>query len=240
MKALKVTVSGSYKTGQGDIIDFEDLSGIIPFVENEYAAMHVRSRYASEWIRSEKDGNGEKVYPNRIEHMRLVHIDGVEEVDHDFSYVGKDIKKMSYEELQDLATAKDLRGIPLPRGISEVDIREMRTKAYIEYSGKILNKFIDENNPPPELSDKVTLPGGEEQLSLNFAKFPPLVVDGDIRKEMSQKVTNDEIIEYEMKPKVNDSSDLTLEDLKQIADSKNIQYHHRIGFDKLHSMVYGS
>lgn len=222
MKALKVTVSGAYKTANGDIIDFEDISGVIPFVGTEHAKMHVRSRYASEWVRNAKKADGEPMFTSRIDIMRQVFIDDIEEVEYDFSYVGKDIKKMSYEELQDLATAKDLRTIPLPKYVSGVDIREMRTKAYVEYSTEVKGDVISERDP-----------------DFDFAKLNPLFVDGEARIETAKKLTNDEIIEQEQKITSGTIKDnLTLEDLQKIAKDKGIKHHPMMGFDKLYSLVY--
>ena len=222
MKALKITVSGEYKTSNGDIIDFDDVSGVIPFVEEEHAKMHVRSRYASEWVREAKNADGEPKYKNRIDLMRQTYIDDIQEVDYDFSYVGKDIKKMSYEELQDLATAKDLRTTPLPKKISGVGLREMRTKAYVEYSTKVKGDVISERD-----SD------------FDFAKLNPLFVDGEARRETAKKLTNDEIISQEQKVTSGTVKDnLTLKDLQKIAKDKGIKHHHMLGFDKLYQLVY--
>lgn len=237
MKALEVTVSGSYKTANGDIVDFEDVKGVIPEVDEEHAKMHVRSRYASEWVRNAKDKNGDKLFKSRIDMMRQVFVDDMKPVKGDFSYVGKNIKEMSYEELQDLATAKDLRTIPLPKHISGVDLREMRTKAYLDYSDKVLGRKIDVNNPLPEHSSQMN---GKD--TFDFAKLPKLVVDGDARVDTSKKVTNEEIISQEQKQMpVNETpkSNLTLEELKQIADNKGISYHWNVGFEKLYAELFG-
>ena len=223
MKALKVTISGSYKTAQGDIIDFEDVQGVIPLVDEDHAFMHIKSRYAAVWVKSTMNGKGEKEYPDRIEKIREVFIDETSEVDSDFSYVGKDIKKMTYEELQDLATAKDLRYIPLPKFSSGFSLRDARVRGYISYSEKVMNKTIDQNDQ-----------------DFNYADLPALFVDGEARKEISKKITNDEIIDQEASNTTGKAKDnLTLEDLKSIADKKGINYHWNVGFDKLYSMLYG-
>jgi len=237
MKSLEVTISGSYKTSSGEIVDFENVKGFIPFVDDEHAKMHVRSRYATEWIRNLKDRNGDKVYSNRIDTMRQVFIDDIKQDDTKFSFVGKNIKDMSYDELQDLATSKDIRRIPLPKSLSGVDLREMRTQAYLGYSDKCLGVNINVNNPLPQHSSKVG-----DRLTFDFAKLPDLFVeDSEARVDLSQKVTNDEMIDMEMKP-MNEAetpkSHLTLADLKNIADTKNISYHHKIGFDKLYGMLF--
>lgn len=223
MKALKATISGSYKTPQGDIIDFEDVSGVIPLVDEAHAFMHIKSRYSDDWVRAAV-ADGKKLYTDRIEHMREVFMDEMKETEHDFSYVGKDIKHMTYDELQDLATAKDLRYIPLPKRQSGFSLREARVRAYIVYSEKVMNNVINEN---------------DEDFS--FAELPSLIVDGGVRKEVSKKITNEEIINQEQNNAIGKPKDnLTLEDLKDVADKKNIKYHWNIGFDKLYALLYGN
>lgn len=224
MKALKVTISGSYKTSGGDIVDYEDVSGVIPFVDDEHAKMHVKSRYASDWVSALRDDADKKVYPDRIEHMRQVFVDDFEIVEHEFSYVGKDVKEMSFEELQDLATAKDLRSIPLPKRQSGFSLREARMRAYVAYANKVEGMDLDYNDPEFE-----------------YGELPPLIVDGGIRKETAKKMSNDEIIEAEQKAQSSSpKSHLTIDDLKEIADKKGIEYHHKTGYDKLYAMIYGS
>jgi hypothetical protein len=224
-KMLKVTISGSYLASNKETVDFDEITGFIPVVSDEKAAQYVRKRYSVMWLKSIKKDNGDKVFPKRIEKMRQVHIDDIKEVDGEqFSYVGKDIKKMSYDELQDLSIAKDLNRIPLPKEISGVDVRRMRTMAYIEYSDKILNNFINHNDQ-----------------DFNFAKLPELIVDANIRQDNSEKITNDEILNQEMNSKTTESvkSNLTLNDLKGIANEKNVRFHPNIGFDALHAKLYG-
>lgn len=225
VKALKVTISGSYRTANRDIVDFDDVSGIIPFVDEDLAAMHVRGRYAVMWVKNAVDKAGAKLYPKRIEDMRQVFIDDIEEIEVDeFSYVGKDIKELTFEEMQDLATAKDLRSIPLPKELSGTSLREMREKAYLAYSEKVLGRYIDPNKP-----------------EYNYAKLDKLRIDGDVRREATGKITNEEMIEQEQKnpstepPKKN----LTLDDLKNIAKHKGIQVQPDIGFDELYGKLYG-
>jgi hypothetical protein len=225
-KMLEVTISGNYKTANNDIVEFEDLKGVIPFTDDEHAAMHVRRRYAVPWVKAALKKDGEKLYPARVEKMRQVWIDDIKEVKGKLSFAGKDIKEMSYEELQDLATAKDIRLIPLPKEVSGMSLREARTRAYAGYSEIVLNETID-----------------FRASGFNFAKLPPLVVgDTNSRIEKSEKLTNDEVIEAEINnpdPVSKVGSKLTLEELKALADSKNIKYHHNIGFDKLHAKLYG-
>ena len=230
VKALKITISGSYRTATKDIVDFEDVSGVIPFVDEDLAAMHVRGRYAVLWVKAEMKGD-EKMYPKRVEDMRQVFIDNIEEIQIDqFSYIGKNIKELSYKELQDLATAKDLRRIQLPKELSGMSLREMRETAYLQYSEHVLKIEIEHNSEDPEGNSMI-----------DYAKLPPLHVDGEgARRDEMVKLNNDDIIEQEQVSTKTEDSALSLEDLKEIATSKNLKFHPNIGFDALHAKVYGN
>lgn len=226
VKALQVTISGSYRTATKEIVDFEDVKGIIPHVGEDLAAMHVRGRYAVMWVKAAEDKKGEKLYTKRIEDMRQVFVDEIKEVDvEQFSFVGKDVRELDYIELQDLATAKDLRKVPLPKETSGASLREVRQVAYVEYAEKVHREFIDINDP-----------------EFNYAKLPKLKIDGEARREASKKFTNEEIIEQEQDTTSTQGvkSDLTLEDLKEMADKKGIKYHPATGFEKMYVKIFGT
>ena len=231
--AYRVVASGSYRTASGDIIDFEDVEGFIPANTEEVAIMHVRGRHIVDWIKAAvKEGTkDERRYPQRIDSIRQVFVDEIEEVSHDFSYIGKDIKKMSYEELQDLAAAKDLRRIPLPKELSGTSLREARERAYLDYSEYVLRDPVEPNDKDVEGHDVV-----------NYAKLEPLEVDGEMRADKTLKISNEEMIEQEQASKSTDApkTDLTIKDLREMADKKGITYHPNIGFDKLYAKLYGS
>ena len=220
MKALKVTISGSYSSSGKDIVDFDNVEGIIPFTDEEHAAMHVRSRYANEWVKAEKKKDGEKMYPDRIELMRQVFIDDIEEVEADLSFISTDIKKMSDRELQDLATYKNLMKIPLPKPQSGSSLREMREIAYVEYVDKIMGDYVDPNSP-----------------DFNFSKLDAIIINPDAKAAKHETKSIDQSIDDEVSDE-DDEDEMTLDELKAIADEKGIVYHHRIGFDKLYAKVY--
>jgi hypothetical protein len=224
VKALKIKISGSYNS-RNDTYDFEGVEGIVPFTTEELALYHVRGRHAVIWLTEAKNKDGEKLFKARIENMRQILVDNIEEVMVDqFSYVGKDPRDMDYKEIQDLALAKDLRLLPLPKELSGVSLREMREKAYLEYMKKVKNTFINVDAP-----------------DYSYDKLPKISVDQDVRVDDTKKFTNEEIIDVQMGNKsVSEmTGDLTLNDLKQIADEKGIKYHHFAGFDKLHAQIFG-
>lgn len=212
-KAYKVTISGSYRTNDYKIVDFSGVEGIIPFQDEEIATMHIRDRYARMWIM--KDSK----FKERLVSTRECHIDNLEACDHDFSYLGKDIREMSQEELQDLATAKDLRLIPLYKIGSE---REARTRAYAAYSAQVLMQ-----------------PVKYQEAGFNLMKQPPLIInDGSWRRDNTRKLSNEEIMDGEEVIGATKTS-LSRMELEQIAKSQNITYHPSISDMKLHQRIYG-
>lgn len=230
MKALQVTISGSYRNSKREVFDFENVTGVIPAVDHDLAAMHVRGRYALPWVKGATNKDGEKLYPERIEDMRQVFIDDIKEVElkEPMSFMGKDIKEMSFEELQDLATFKDLRTIPLPKELSGVSLREMRVAAYAAYS--------DAFNGTDLMKEK-------DQEGFNYASLPALVVEGASRRDPTVKLTNEEVLAQEEKkmdigstPK----SNMTIDELRKIAKSKNIPFTPNTGFDDLYNKIYGA
>lgn len=243
MKALQVTISGSYRDAKNEVVDVEPITGLVPLSEEEVAKMHVRGRHAVLWIVNAKDAKGEKVYKKRLDDVRQIFIDNIEvvELEEPFSYIGKDIKEMSYEELQDLALAKDLRRIPRPKEVSGVDLREMRSKAYMDYAAKILGMDdslkIDPKRPLP-VEQRIN----PDMEGYNFAKLPPIVVDGGTRIDNQKKLTNEDILALEERQTNLTSkpgSNLSLDDLKGIAKEKNIPFHPSIGYDSLYAKIFG-
>lgn len=143
--ALKIVISGSYKkTGDGEIVDFEDVEIIMPVTSEEQAIAAARKRYAYTAVKAVIDNKtGEKKYPKPIEHVRNVYIDDLQEITHEFEYVGKGIKQMDEMDLQHLAVEKGIREIPLPRRQSGISMREMRQKAYLLFADRVLGWDID-------------------------------------------------------------------------------------------------
>lgn len=224
-KLLQVTISGSYRNSKKENIDFENVVGIVPFIDHDLAIMHVRDRYAHVWIKAATNADGSKTYPERVEDTRQVFIDEIKEIEGEqFSFVGKDIKEMTFDEMQDLAVANDLRTVPLPKEISGVSLREMRVEAYAAYSMRFFKHDI-----------------GKDKEGFNFASLPPLVVGGTVSRDTSGKITNEEILEQEQKKadiKSTLKTTLTMDEMKGIAKMKNITYPENISFDALYSLLY--
>ncbi len=226
---LQFTISGNYHNSKKEIIDFERVVGKIPYCDEEggVGSMHVRGRFASKWVREAVGENGKPLFPERIHKMRQVFVDDVQEVTGTLSYVGKDLKDLSVDEMQELAVAKDLRFIPLPNtGYSK---RDMQIRAYVAYADKVLRKNVK-----------------WQADEFNFAKLPPIILDSRGRKDVSQKITNEEIIEREQKQTVtkygakdDPRNRFTLPELMILADNKQIEYDaSEVTFDELYAKLF--
>lgn len=219
-KGLKITISGSYRSADKEVFDYNKVTGIIPCQDEDIAFMHVKDRFAAMWITNDER------YKNRVYSLREVFIDSMEEVEHDFSYVGKDIRELNIEELQDLATAYDLRDIPLWRKGS---VRHAQNVAYAAFGTKVLGRK-----------------GLDHRKGLDVAKLPPITIDAGMRRDNTKKFSNEQVIAGFQQTDDAGKEDgvegvddvMTMDDLKEIADGLNIKYHPAIGFDSLYKKVY--
>lgn len=194
---FKVTVSGDYRTSGGvggAIVDFENVVGVMPDCDERMINSHVQNRYLGQWIKADKR------YTERFNSRRNCYIDKVEVVSGVPSCNGKDIKKLDWIELQDLAVSKNLLRIPL---IHASDIRAAREIAYLEYSKKVLDREIDVKD--------------EEY---DFAKLPALIVAGEAPVAINEEKRN---AEESLKDAETSDTDFSLSDLKKIAKKNNIK-----------------
>ncbi|MCK5612044.1 hypothetical protein KAR91_59790 [Candidatus Pacearchaeota archaeon] len=219
-KFYEVTISGNYKTATRDIVEFEGIKGFMPYCEDEVMDMHCRARYAAKWV---KETMGDDRDYKRINRMREIFIDDKVVVEKGkYSFVGKDIKKLLADELQDLATAKDLRRIPLPK---LGDIRNTRVIAYVAYCEKIRDLKIK-----------------HQAEDFSFFKLPPIILDGELRKETEKKATNDEVLAAAdaLDATKKTKSALTMDELKILATQNGIKFMPSIGYDTLYAKIYGN
>lgn len=227
---LEFTISGSYYNSKKETIDFEKVKGRIPFCDedNGVGSMHVRGRFAAKWIKDTVDNLGISRYQDRIEKMRQVFVDDVQPVYGELSFVGKDIKELSIEEMQELAVAKDLRFVPLPNsGLSK---RDMLIRTYVAYSEKVLLKKIK-----------------YQEESFNFAKLPSIILDGQLRQEKSEKITNEEIIAREQEPtrsvlggRDDPKARFSMAELLQVAEQKKIAVLEGTTHEELYAQLFPS
>ena len=146
----------------------------MPDCGDDFIMSHVQNRMLPIWIKADKR------YPHRYDMFRTVYIDGYERIEGTSKIIGKDIKSLSWEELQELAVLKNLRNIPAMRA---TDLRYAREKAYVEYSKNILGKTIDTN-----------------EEGYNFSELPALTIDATSKKASNPKQrTNEEVLDGEQK-----------------------------------------
>lgn len=270
-KTLRVTVSGSYKGPNKNTESFDELSGVIPRMDDDKVQQMVITRYALIWVQKAKknDGAGNQVPRfSGFQKLRQRFIDSVDdtylpEFDkdgkptgkvtnepdmRDLSYVDKDIMQMNMEELQDLAAANDLSGVPLYRATS---LTAMRRMAFSEYAIKVLGLF-------EEGTDRESLKKGapstnkydHKTMGFNPHNFEPIIADDQIRRQraatdMEESIEDSLANENELlqRPKTDagtPQSALTLKKLQAIADSKNISYNKNTSFKELHRKIFST
>lgn len=247
-KTLKVTISGSFRGANKQIESFDNVTGVIPYLDDDKATQMVIRRYARIWVQQVKkcgpDGKPtEELLYKHVQHIRQVFIDSVDEnPDTQLSYVGKNVMEMNFGEIQDFAAANDLSGVPLYKATSLTQARRM---AFSEYAIKVLDLFEADDpksKKPQNLYD-------HKVLGFNPNRFEPIIADGVIRRAGGHVADIEETLDREalaLKGKVSASvsdpgkSRMTLEQLKAVADGRNISYHKSIGYDQLYKKIYSA
>ena len=216
VKAWKVTISGTYRTAKKEYIDFQDLEGYIPFTPSEdYAEAMIRKRYAGMWI-----GKDSK-YKERVQSVREVFIDYMEEVEHEFSFLGKEIRELTYEELQDVATFKGLRAIPLYK---KGGLRQAQMIAYAAFSEKVLGIEVK-----------------YKEAGFKFMEQPPVYIDADSEFNIVKPFTNEEILDQEAASESIDANKtLSRPQLEKIAKDRGITFNKAISDEKLYSKIFNA
>jgi len=212
MKAYSFTISGTYRNSKKEYIDFENVKGVIPFCEPEIAEAMIRARYAEMLLAKSKK------YPERAASVREVFIDSLVETESHFDFVGKNIVDLGYEDLQDLATAKDLRAIPLYK---KGGLRQARMVAYSEFSAKVLGRPVD-----------------IREKGFNLLEQPAIVVDEFAERNTQKGFSNDEMIQMEQDNKTTEKLNFSREELEKLATEKNIGFNPAITDVKLHQKIF--
>lgn len=233
MRALKITISGSYRKAGNKIADFDGLTGIIPYCKEDVAMMHIRSRYATKWIaESEK-------YTDRLYSIREVFIDEIKKAEFEFSFLGKDIKEMSFGELQDLATYKDLRGIPLYKKSSLRESRDKACRAYLASLDKSDNKDLRgkpiTKDTPYHLLPSLFIGATPDRIKSESA------FDNEEEEEEESRDPESEEIFGDDEEEVNsvEAPRPSIEELKGIAVLRKISHSPNIGYEALYKKIYG-
>jgi hypothetical protein len=204
---FKVTVSGNYRTnnGSGETVDFDNVVGLMPECDEKMVLSHVGARFIGDWINDDPRYKGK-----RFNSARSTYVDGIEVVKGLPRCNGKDIRKMEWSDIQDLAVAKNLLRIQTK---NTVDLRVARGVAYMEYA-KLVGKV------PRDVNGK--------EMSINnpddFIKLPALFVDGQVESapdDIAQ--TNEEAIAEARDV----DSDLTIAELRTAAKKAGIQFSNK-------------
>lgn len=211
MKALKLTFSGSYKASNNEIFGFEGIEGVVPFQDKDIAYRHASVRHLPMWISEKAQETNKAISVRAIKNLREKVLDRVEEVEHEFTFEGKDIREMTFEEIQDVALMFNLTEVPVYKNGSLVS---QRNALYGIYSSEILKNKLNHKDEFFHLDD-----------------FPPIYVGSTpvVKREVKEIFG-----EIDGNPTLPTQS---LEGLKRLADSKGIKYHHRCNYDRLLELI---
>ena len=246
-KTLKVTISGSYRSANRQIESFDGVTGLMPRLEEDKVNQMAIRRYAKIWVSQEKGEKGEPKYKH-ISNIRQVFIDSIEDNEEKpnalLSYVGKDIMDMNFEELQDLAAANDLAGVPLYKTGSLITARRI---AFSEYAIKVLQL---EEYEPRDKAEKFNL-YDHRTTGFNPHKFEPIIADDKIRRTDDKKRSIEETIALEQQQPVRrkggkqveetaGAGRMTFDQLKAVATERGVAFNRGISYDVLHKKVYGA
>ncbi len=135
MEMTKLKVSGYFRTEALDknSVTFSDLEVIVPHRNEEFFKRDAQ-RMLPVYLKQNK-----KLRDYRYEGFISVYVDDIEDFEGKPLCVGKDIKEMSWEELQSLSCYLNIREIKLYR---DGELREAREGAYMHYQKKILGKRV--------------------------------------------------------------------------------------------------
>lgn len=245
-KTIKVTISGSYRSANRQIESFDGVTGLMPNLDEDKATQMAIRRYAKIWIPQVKKDDGEPKYKH-ISNIRQVSVDSIEDNEENpkavLSYIGKNILEMNFEELQDLAAANDLSGVPLYKLGSLFTARRI---AWSEYALKVLQL---EEYAPTDKKEKFNL-YDHRSHGFNPARFEAIVADDKIRRFDKHRVSLEDGIEQEAQPvrrkggkdveaDASKDSRITFSQLKMLADQRNVTYNKGISYENLYKKVYG-
>lgn len=128
---LNIKISGYYKSGKENIDFNTEIS--MPECANGKVLSNVQNRVMH---RVFKDAS--KPYSS----AGKCWVDDVKKDDREPSFVGKNLKELNWDEVQELAIAYDLTKVPLYRTCS---LREARVSAYKEYCNVVKGKNLDDS-----------------------------------------------------------------------------------------------
>lgn len=242
VKVLKATISGSFIAADKQTESYGKVEGFLPLLDDDKATQMIVKRYAKIWIGAVMKEDGVTAAYKRIQRVREVFVDNIEvvETDDQFSYIGRSIMDMNYEELQDLAAAKDLAGIPLYK---EGSLANQRRVAFAEYGGKILGITMKAFKH----GKQVDVPLDHRLEGFSPSNYAPIIVDdgdtvrqGDDRVPIEESIDREALALSEGKKEAlpSEPSRLSIDQLKKIADTKKIKYSAKVSYDALYKLIY--
>lgn len=128
---LKVKISGYYKSGKENV-DF-NTEVTMPECANNKVLSNVQNRVLHRVFKDAERpfGSAGKCW-----------VDDVKKDDKEPTFIGKNLKELSWDEIQEVAIAYDLNKVPLYRTCS---LREARVSAYKEYCNNVKGKDFEDD-----------------------------------------------------------------------------------------------
>lgn len=207
VKAWEITISGSYKNNNNEVVNYEGVKGIIPLCPEDQIMFYAQ-RYEKMWVSTDPR------YPDRYNKRHQTFVDDTKKVSHEFSYIGKDITEMTWEELQDLACAKGLNAIP---HFQVGSLRGQRETAYREYSTKVLRQ-------------KIASP-------FNLIKASPIYPDANIRPWEGGQADPEAQMQNDFGDTAEEQTEESLDDLKDIAKGMGLRVTNNATRSSLEKMI---
>ncbi len=166
---MEIVISGTYLSDRGVQVDYNGMVKKIPYCpDREYREYIIRQRYVPMWLAKDQ-----KFVAQFKQNVRCF-VDSEKNCEYIPSFVGKDIRKMTEAEIQELAYIKNLIEVPIFRSL---DIEDLRMKAYLKYSEVFLGEaptiVVKGKN-----KEKHIYEFGDREFSLE--KLPAIVVKDSI------------------------------------------------------------
>lgn len=174
MTVLTVTCSGAYKNN-GELIDYDSEKITIPVCDEDWIKSNIINRALKRHFEEKK--------AKRFDSSYSCYIDKVDKNKKaNPSCLGKNIKELTWKEVQEVAILYNLFRVPLYK---TTDLREARRICYLEYCNKIMGYKLKEDFDFANARD-VTIPDNSD----NQPKAAEDITDIETSLEMLQSGVN--------------------------------------------------
>ena len=174
MKMIKLRVSGSFKTviaSDKDRMNFENVEIVMPYCDEEYYIQHAQRMFP---IFVKKVAKYAKM---NYEGLIKLYVDEETEASGKPLCIGKNIKEMTWEELQSMACYFKIREIPLYKS---GDLRKARERAYELHEEKVTGRRVFKSDVDlAQFRERVKQEGLRRMLT-----------NAEIEKEVSDRLEN--------------------------------------------------